>query len=751
MVTPSDMREYMAGLKPSVLCTQDEHGAASSLCDPIDLSNACRAFYRTRVESARRMKERWKEEEEREEEREEGENGTSGSDTAMTSPCRRRNSLDVAMATLRKEIASLMEQDLGLMRQLLTLNEEIESLKWMRRYAWGRGSCSSSSALLFSATSLFTVHEQSYVQLPGHSSLSLQIDGSSLDDQCHSNLELAANTQLTGQRQRSGTILEQTELATEAGRRHDMSLVVGMEEGNCVQAVNAQPSNVLSNSFQSFNAQHPNVKSTSVESFSDRMTSSHLTPSHAQGTFGQHSIDSMLSDTDPKEFGDAQTLRPVQVVLPAPKSRDSNPSVPGTTLVLKDSPNRSLKLPATSTLPKWPAPFSPKPSASVNDSSRPPVDELPRYRPDIVVKSEKSNATTGRASRIPTQPLASTANPLPTAPRVAAQEQPVLYAVPMKVKSQLAPDPFPSSRNGKTLAVTVANVDNMATTTTTSKTAAAAATKTATTTATTSATFRTGLRLPTWPTPPAPPSPPPWPLARLCSAENPSPPTSLPRPSSIRPTVVGKSSTLPTTSTRSNIPVRSRQTERTGSLRRRLELRSVTSRAPSPLTDSPLWSSNRYSPSPFSRNSSLSASPSPISSPSASPSPISSRCASPSPTSPYCSTRLPVPSTSTRDRSTATVIKGQTILYSPKNKPSPAPLGGQPGTVAPRSPLTQRPRPLPERDDRSPVLSPKPTRRSQVSTARSNGLLIGQGKASSGGQLEGRDAVATRRYGNKQS
>ncbi|ESO97116.1 hypothetical protein LOTGIDRAFT_174598 [Lottia gigantea] len=40
--------------------------------------------------------------------------------------------------------ASLMDQDLSLMKQLLTLNEEIEELKWRRRYAWSKNSMASS-------------------------------------------------------------------------------------------------------------------------------------------------------------------------------------------------------------------------------------------------------------------------------------------------------------------------------------------------------------------------------------------------------------------------------------------------------------------------------------------------------------------------------------------------------------------------------------------------------------------------------
>ncbi|KAL8604724.1 hypothetical protein ACOMHN_017683 [Nucella lapillus] len=85
--------------------------------------------------------------------------------------------------------ASLMEQDLSLMKQLLTLNEEIEELKWRRRYCWSRTSSmmtSSGDVDLGSLTS-FTSSEASLgwwrgesgdmlTKYPGISSLSLHTD-----------------------------------------------------------------------------------------------------------------------------------------------------------------------------------------------------------------------------------------------------------------------------------------------------------------------------------------------------------------------------------------------------------------------------------------------------------------------------------------------------------------------------------------------------------------------------------------------
>ncbi|XP_025110558.1 uncharacterized protein LOC112574004 [Pomacea canaliculata] len=153
--------------------------------DPIELSNACRAFYQTRLQTARSLKEKW---------------GTGtyintnnnlrhgqgdGSDTASRS--KKKSSIDVAIETLKKEMTSLMEQDLSLMKQLLTLNEEIEELKWRRKYCWSRSSVltSSGDVDLGSATD-FTESETSLGwraesgefpgKYPGPSSLSLQLE-----------------------------------------------------------------------------------------------------------------------------------------------------------------------------------------------------------------------------------------------------------------------------------------------------------------------------------------------------------------------------------------------------------------------------------------------------------------------------------------------------------------------------------------------------------------------------------------------
>lgn len=82
----------------------------------IELSNKCREFYKKRIESADTIKQRL-------------------SPTPTADRLRKKNSLDVAFEKLGKEMSSLMDQDLSLMKQLLTLNESIEELKFKRRYS----------------------------------------------------------------------------------------------------------------------------------------------------------------------------------------------------------------------------------------------------------------------------------------------------------------------------------------------------------------------------------------------------------------------------------------------------------------------------------------------------------------------------------------------------------------------------------------------------------------------------------------
>nr|XP_022317690.1 uncharacterized protein LOC111120928 [Crassostrea virginica] len=109
----------------NLLSVPDDHYSAA-----IDFSNACREFYINRVRATESFKEQMKEEEKSKHER----------------PLqRKRSSIDIAMETLRKEMASLMDQDLCLMKQLLTLNETIEDIKTRRWYSDSQNSLKASS------------------------------------------------------------------------------------------------------------------------------------------------------------------------------------------------------------------------------------------------------------------------------------------------------------------------------------------------------------------------------------------------------------------------------------------------------------------------------------------------------------------------------------------------------------------------------------------------------------------------------
>ncbi|XP_062619580.1 uncharacterized protein LOC134281129 [Saccostrea cucullata] len=110
------------------LSVPDDHYSAA-----IDFSNACREFYINRKKATESFKEQMKEEEKSKQEK------------VLQ---RKRSSIDVAMETLRKEMASLMDQDLCLMKQLLTLNETIEDIKTRRWYSASQNSLQASSVNL---------------------------------------------------------------------------------------------------------------------------------------------------------------------------------------------------------------------------------------------------------------------------------------------------------------------------------------------------------------------------------------------------------------------------------------------------------------------------------------------------------------------------------------------------------------------------------------------------------------------------
>ncbi|XP_060070420.1 uncharacterized protein LOC132550378 [Ylistrum balloti] len=102
----------------------------------IEFSNACREFYIKRVKATEVLKDQIR----------------TKSDRAMKQ--RRPQSqqpsspIESAMDKLRREMASLMDQDLSLMKQLLTLNETIEDIKSRRLYGVSKESlCQSNEDL----------------------------------------------------------------------------------------------------------------------------------------------------------------------------------------------------------------------------------------------------------------------------------------------------------------------------------------------------------------------------------------------------------------------------------------------------------------------------------------------------------------------------------------------------------------------------------------------------------------------------
>ncbi|KAK6989861.1 flocculation protein FLO11 [Biomphalaria glabrata] len=150
----------------------DENNVLTRYTDPIDLCNACRAFYQSRLEMTKTVKAQWRCPVVG------GGDGHQGKESKKHSS--KKSSLDIAIQLLKHEMACLMEQDLYLMKQMLTLNEEIEDLKWRRRHAWGTSSSSFySSDMMQSNLSLGKGEEQAPFKFSPPSSLSLQLEGAS--------------------------------------------------------------------------------------------------------------------------------------------------------------------------------------------------------------------------------------------------------------------------------------------------------------------------------------------------------------------------------------------------------------------------------------------------------------------------------------------------------------------------------------------------------------------------------------------
>ncbi|XP_060070327.1 uncharacterized protein LOC132550300 [Ylistrum balloti] len=114
----------------------------------IDFSNACREFYMDR----QRVTENFKEEM--------GKQEIKKTEEKSDKP---KCFMDSAMDKLRREMAGLMDQDLSLMKQLLTLNETIEEIKFKRRHGGAKDLGASSCEI----SDVSTANLSSSMSLPG--------------------------------------------------------------------------------------------------------------------------------------------------------------------------------------------------------------------------------------------------------------------------------------------------------------------------------------------------------------------------------------------------------------------------------------------------------------------------------------------------------------------------------------------------------------------------------------------------------
>ncbi|XP_052095193.1 uncharacterized protein LOC127730717 [Mytilus californianus] len=94
--------------------------------ESVDFQNNCRSYYLNRVEASESFKRKLEQNREKP----------------------KQTSMSAAMERLRQEMTSLVDQDLSLMRQLLTLNETIEELKNKRLYGVSKDSLGESTNYL---------------------------------------------------------------------------------------------------------------------------------------------------------------------------------------------------------------------------------------------------------------------------------------------------------------------------------------------------------------------------------------------------------------------------------------------------------------------------------------------------------------------------------------------------------------------------------------------------------------------------
>ncbi|CAG2229433.1 unnamed protein product [Mytilus edulis] len=98
--------------------------------ESVDFQNNCRSYYLNRVEASATFKRKLEQNKEKP----------------------KKTSMSAAMDRLRHEMTSLVDQDLSLMRQLLTLNETIEELKNKRLYGVSKDSLDESANYIKGST-----------------------------------------------------------------------------------------------------------------------------------------------------------------------------------------------------------------------------------------------------------------------------------------------------------------------------------------------------------------------------------------------------------------------------------------------------------------------------------------------------------------------------------------------------------------------------------------------------------------------
>ncbi|XP_061191566.1 uncharacterized protein LOC133199713 [Saccostrea echinata] len=110
--------------------SEDDSDDTSEYEESVIFQNACREFYINRKNATESFK-----------------NDILKDQDKRNYKMKKTTSIDDAMVRLRREMASLMDQDLTLMEQLLTLNETIEDIKVKRHYGSSRESFYSSCDL----------------------------------------------------------------------------------------------------------------------------------------------------------------------------------------------------------------------------------------------------------------------------------------------------------------------------------------------------------------------------------------------------------------------------------------------------------------------------------------------------------------------------------------------------------------------------------------------------------------------------